>query len=91
MSVDAQRFMDLTTYLNMLWSAPLQISLAIYFLYQILGKADVYHPLGTIRIILKPRTIGICWTRRYDPFDSHQRRACQRNEETADQANEKQG
>lgn len=38
MSVDAQRFMDLTTYLNMLWSAPLQIGLAIYFLYQILGK-----------------------------------------------------
>lgn len=53
MSVDAQRFMDLTTYLNMLWSAPLQISLAIYFLYQILGKTDVYHPLGTIRVILK--------------------------------------
>lgn len=38
MSVDAQRFMDLTTYINMLWSAPLQIGLAIYFLYQILGS-----------------------------------------------------
>lgn len=38
MSVDAQRFMDLTTYLNMLWSAPLQIGLAIYFLYNILGR-----------------------------------------------------
>jgi ATP-binding cassette subfamily C (CFTR/MRP) protein 1 len=38
MSVDAQRLMDLTTYLNMLWSAPLQIALAIYFLYQILGN-----------------------------------------------------
>jgi len=37
MSVDAQRFMDLTTYLNMLWSAPLQIGIAVYFLYQILG------------------------------------------------------
>lgn len=37
MSVDAQRFMDLTAYLNMLWSAPLQISLSLYFLYQILG------------------------------------------------------
>lgn len=41
MSVDAQRFMDLTTYLNMLWSAPLQIGLAIYFLYQILGMLSL--------------------------------------------------
>jgi ATP-binding cassette subfamily C (CFTR/MRP) protein 1 len=39
MSVDAQRFMDLTTYLNMIWSAPLQIALALYFLWQILGKS----------------------------------------------------
>lgn len=35
MSVDAQRFMDLTTFLNMLWSAPLQIMLALYFLWQV--------------------------------------------------------
>ena len=39
MSVDAQRFMDLTTSVNMLWSSPLQIGLAIYLLYQILGNA----------------------------------------------------
>lgn len=39
MAVDAQRFMDLVTYLNMIWSAPLQISLAIYFLWQILGPS----------------------------------------------------
>ncbi|KAG8311146.1 Canalicular multispecific organic anion transporter 1 [Homalodisca vitripennis] len=39
MSVDAQRFMDLTAYLNMLWSAPLQISLALYFLWQTLGPS----------------------------------------------------
>ena len=31
--------MDLTTYINMLWSAPMQIALAVYFLYQILGVA----------------------------------------------------
>lgn len=35
MSVDAQRFMDLVTFLNMLWSAPLQIFLALYFLWQV--------------------------------------------------------
>ncbi|XP_061394489.1 multidrug resistance-associated protein 1 isoform X12 [Musca vetustissima] len=39
MAVDAQRFMDLTTYLNMLWSAPLQIALALYFLWQLLGPS----------------------------------------------------
>ncbi|XP_010186516.1 PREDICTED: canalicular multispecific organic anion transporter 2 [Mesitornis unicolor] len=37
MSVDAQRFMDLMTFLNMLWSAPIQIFLALYFLWQTLG------------------------------------------------------
>ncbi|XP_069605222.1 ATP-binding cassette sub-family C member 3 isoform X1 [Ranitomeya imitator] len=39
MSVDAQRFQDLTTFLNMLWSAPLQICLALYFLWQNLGPS----------------------------------------------------
>ncbi|XP_076227007.1 multidrug-Resistance like Protein 1 isoform X2 [Nomia melanderi] len=39
MSVDAQRFMDLTAYINMLWSAPLQIILALYFLWEQLGPA----------------------------------------------------
>lgn len=33
MSVDAQRFMDLTTYINMVWSAPLQVMLALYLLW----------------------------------------------------------
>ncbi|XP_064172603.1 multidrug resistance-associated protein 1 [Anguilla rostrata] len=39
MSVDAQRFMDLITYINMVWSAPLQVVLALYFLWQTLGPA----------------------------------------------------
>lgn len=39
MSVDVQRFMDLLPYLNMLWSAPLQIGLSSYFMYQELGPA----------------------------------------------------
>ncbi|EFN62768.1 Multidrug resistance-associated protein 1 [Camponotus floridanus] len=39
MSVDAQRFMDLTAYINMIWSAPLQIALALYFLWDMLGPA----------------------------------------------------
>ncbi|XP_042361797.1 multidrug resistance-associated protein 1 isoform X2 [Plectropomus leopardus] len=39
MSVDAQRFMDLITYINMIWSAPLQVGLALYFLWQNLGPS----------------------------------------------------
>ncbi|XP_014981185.2 multidrug resistance-associated protein 1 isoform X4 [Macaca mulatta] len=37
MSVDAQRFMDLATYINMIWSAPLQVILALYLLWRNLG------------------------------------------------------
>ncbi|XP_017727200.1 PREDICTED: multidrug resistance-associated protein 1 isoform X1 [Rhinopithecus bieti] len=37
MSVDAQRFMDLATYINMIWSAPLQVILALYLLWLNLG------------------------------------------------------
>ncbi|KAK4305327.1 hypothetical protein Pmani_022778 [Petrolisthes manimaculis] len=39
MSVDAQRFMDIATYINMIWSAPLQIALALYFLWGMLGPS----------------------------------------------------
>ncbi|XP_050048216.1 multidrug resistance-associated protein 1 [Dermacentor andersoni] len=39
MSNDAQRFMELMVFLNMLWSAPYQIALALYFLWQLLGVA----------------------------------------------------
>lgn len=31
--------MDLTAYINMIWSAPLQIGLALYFLWAILGPS----------------------------------------------------
>lgn len=33
------RFIELMAYLNMIWSAPLQISLALYFLWGILGPS----------------------------------------------------
>ncbi|XP_066054315.1 multidrug resistance-associated protein 1 isoform X3 [Chamaea fasciata] len=39
MSVDAQRFMDLATYINMIWSAPLQVVLALYLLWRNLGPS----------------------------------------------------
>ncbi|XP_063702153.1 multidrug resistance-associated protein 1 isoform X3 [Culicoides brevitarsis] len=51
MAVDAQRFMDLTTYINMLWSAPLQIGLALFFLWRILGPS-VLAGLGVMIILI---------------------------------------
>jgi len=39
MSVDCQRISDMTPYINMLWSAPLQICIAVYMLYQLLGPS----------------------------------------------------
>lgn len=39
MAIDAERFKDLTDYLNMLWSAPLQVGLALYFLWSLLGPS----------------------------------------------------
>ncbi|XP_049833464.1 multidrug resistance-associated protein 1-like [Schistocerca gregaria] len=39
MSVDVQKLMNLINYLNMIWSAPLQIGLALYFLWDILGPS----------------------------------------------------
>lgn len=39
MSVDAQRLQDVTGYLWMVWSAPLQIGIAVYMLWNILGPS----------------------------------------------------
>eukprot|EP00090_Calanus_glacialis_P002437 TRINITY_DN11824_c0_g1_i1.p1 TRINITY_DN11824_c0_g1~~TRINITY_DN11824_c0_g1_i1.p1 ORF type:complete len:1639 (-),score=332.95 TRINITY_DN11824_c0_g1_i1:544-5460(-) len=41
MSVDCQKIGDILPYLNMLWSSPLQITVAIYLLYQILGASVI--------------------------------------------------
>uniref|UniRef100_H3AIJ4 ATP binding cassette subfamily C member 2 n=1 Tax=Latimeria chalumnae TaxID=7897 RepID=H3AIJ4_LATCH len=39
MAADAQRFMDLTNFIHLLWSSPLQIILAIVFLWKELGPS----------------------------------------------------
>jgi len=39
MSVDAQRFMELTTYINMIWSAPFQMCVCLYLLWMVLGPS----------------------------------------------------
>ncbi|XP_077296379.1 multidrug resistance-associated protein 1-like [Arctopsyche grandis] len=48
MSVDVQRFVDLMQYLVLVWSAPLQMCIAVYFLWNILG----YSVFAGILVIL---------------------------------------
>ena len=51
MSVDAQRFMDLVTYLHLIWSAPLQIVLSIVFLYIAMGPS-VFAGVGVMILMI---------------------------------------
>ena len=51
MSVDAQRLMELTTYINSLWSSPLQIGVSLYFLYNTLGL-PILAGLGVMVLII---------------------------------------
>uniref|UniRef100_A0A8C5PJK7 Canalicular multispecific organic anion transporter 1 n=1 Tax=Leptobrachium leishanense TaxID=445787 RepID=A0A8C5PJK7_9ANUR len=39
MSADAQRFMDLTNFIHLIWSSPLQIAISLLFLWQELGPS----------------------------------------------------
>ena len=52
MSIDSQRFMDVTPYLNLLWSAPLQMALCLYFLWGYLGPS-IFAGLG-VTILFMP-------------------------------------
>ncbi|XP_048757959.2 multidrug resistance-associated protein 1-like isoform X1 [Ostrea edulis] len=51
MSVDAQRFMDLTTYVHTIWSAPFQIIVALYFLYRELGPS-IFAGFGVMIVLI---------------------------------------
>ncbi|XP_015785719.1 multidrug resistance-associated protein 1 [Tetranychus urticae] len=51
MAVDAKRFLDLIPFINLIWSAPLQIVLAIYFLYLELGYSALFGLLVMILLI----------------------------------------
>ena len=51
MAVDAQRLMDLTTYINVLWSSPLTIIIALYFLYDTMGPA-VFAGVGVLVLLI---------------------------------------
>ena len=51
MSVDAQRFMDLMTYLHTIWSGPFQIIVALYFLWGELG-ASIFAGFAVMVILI---------------------------------------
>ncbi|KAK3091915.1 hypothetical protein FSP39_023706 [Pinctada imbricata] len=51
MSVDAQRFMDLMTYIHTIWSGPLQIIIALYFLWRELG-ASIFAGFAVMVILI---------------------------------------
>ena len=52
MSVDAQRLQDILTYINTMWSGPLQIIVATFFLHMNLGNS-VFAGIGFL-ILLVP-------------------------------------
>ena len=58
MSVDAQKFMDIMTYLNMLWSAPFQITVSMAMLWNILGPSILAGLAVTVLLILLNIVIG---------------------------------
>lgn len=51
MSVDVQKIMDLIPFVNMMWSAPFQIAVALYFLWGILGPSALAG-LGVMILLL---------------------------------------
>ncbi|CAL8118382.1 unnamed protein product [Orchesella dallaii] len=51
MSVDVQKIMDLIPFVNMVWSAPFQIGVALYFLWGILGPSSLAG-LGVMILLL---------------------------------------
>ncbi|XP_074649425.1 multidrug resistance-associated protein 1-like isoform X1 [Tubulanus polymorphus] len=64
MSVDAQRFLELTMYLNMIWSAPFQITVSMYFLWYTLGPA-VLAGLGVMILMLPINAVLAHFTRKF--------------------------
>ncbi|KAJ7390651.1 Multidrug resistance-associated protein 1 [Desmophyllum pertusum] len=56
MSVDAQRLMDVMTYINMIWSAPFQVGVSLYFLHRTMGWS-IYVGLG-VMVVFTPLTFS---------------------------------
>ena len=64
MSVDAQRFMDLTNYLHIIWSGPLQIVLALIFLYVSMGPS-IFAGLAVMILLMPVNAVVSIFMRRF--------------------------
>ena len=56
-AIDAQRFVDVIPHLNVIWSAPLQVGLALYFLYEIVGNS-AFAGMALLFILIPANVIG---------------------------------
>ena len=63
MSVDAQRLMDLMQYLNMIWSAPLQIVLSLVFLYLTMGPS-IFAGFAVMILMIPINALLATWSRK---------------------------
>jgi len=64
MSVDAQRFMELTAYINMIWSAPFQMCVSLYFLWMVLGPS-IFAGVGVMVLMIPINALIAKKTRTY--------------------------
>jgi ATP-binding cassette, subfamily C (CFTR/MRP), member 1 len=64
MSVDAQRLQDAAGYMWMIWSAPLQIAIAVYMLWQLLGISTLAG-LGIMIILIPLNGFIVSFSRKY--------------------------
>ena len=63
MSVDAQRLMDLMSYINMIWSAPLQIILSLVFLYLTMGPS-IFAGFAVMLLMIPLNAVLATWARK---------------------------
>ena len=56
-AIDAQRFVDVIPHLNVIWSAPLQVGLALYFLYQLVGNS-AFAGMALLFILIPANVVG---------------------------------
>ena len=64
MSVDAQRLMDLVTYLYAVYSAPVQITLALVLLYNFLGPS-IFAGFAVMLLLIPVNFVIAALGRRY--------------------------
>jgi len=64
MSVDAQRLQDAVGYLWMIWSAPLQIAIAVYMLWRLLGISTLAG-LAVMIVLIPLNGIIVKFSRNY--------------------------